>query len=54
MAALVSVQGALPYCGATIVSPTFVVTAAHCLRVTTTSNTVVVVGEHDTSTGQKV
>lgn len=51
MAGLVSKMTSAIYCGATIVSSKYVVTAAHCLRVTTTANTVVVVGEHNVKTG---
>jgi len=39
------------YCGATIVSSKFCVTAAHCLRVTTVANTGIIVGDNDISTG---
>jgi len=52
MAALSTTSGtAKIYCGATVVSSRYVVTAAHCLRVTTVSNTAIVVGEHNIMTG---
>ncbi|XP_037033544.1 venom serine protease-like [Bradysia coprophila] len=53
MAALVDTYTYKIYCGATIVSSKYVVTAAHCLKVTTPSNTTVLVGDHNIKTGNE-
>lgn len=39
------------YCGATIISETFVLTAAHCVAGMTARSISVLVGDHDISVG---
>ncbi|XP_037033545.1 venom serine protease-like [Bradysia coprophila] len=51
-AALVSTTFEALFCGATIVSSRYVVTAAHCLRKTNPTETAVLVGDHDLTTGR--
>jgi len=50
MCGLVDVEKKMIYCGCTIISNQYVLTAAHCLNKHVTQIGVVV-GEHDTSTG---
>jgi len=42
------------FCGATIISVKYVLTAAHCLTNRNTSNVGVLVGDHDLSTGKNM
>ncbi|GAB1860366.1 Venom serine protease 34-like [Camponotus japonicus] len=52
MAGIVDLQDPkIIYCGATIICQTYVVTAAHCVDNKTPEEIVVVVGEHNVSTG---
>ncbi|XP_046609889.1 venom serine protease 34-like [Neodiprion virginianus] len=51
MAGIVDVNKRLVFCGATIISPTVVASAAHCLQNMPTKETAVLVGDHDVSTG---
>lgn len=41
------------YCGAVIICPTFIMTAAHCLENKNITEIAVVVGEHDVTTGNR-
>lgn len=52
MAGLVDAQLRLVYCGATIISPEYVLTAAHCLANKNESHIGVLVGDHDLTTGR--
>nr|XP_022906487.1 venom serine protease-like [Onthophagus taurus] len=51
MAALYHRTRQLIFCGATIISNKYVITAAHCLTTSETSNLIILVGDHDPSTG---
>ncbi|XP_025073849.1 venom serine protease 34-like [Pogonomyrmex barbatus] len=51
MAGLVDFSRRDVYCGATIISEKYVLTAAHCLTDRDTSNMGILVGDHDLSTG---
>ncbi|XP_039436952.1 venom serine protease-like [Culex pipiens pallens] len=51
MAALVSIASRKPFCGATIISNRHAITAAHCLLSRKIADTVLLVGDHDLSTG---
>lgn len=52
MAGLVDLTQRELYCGATIISQRYVITAAHCLENRNGEKIGVVVGEHDTTTGK--
>lgn len=52
MAGLVDINLSEIYCGATIISSRYVVTAAVCVANRNINTIAVVVGEHDTSTGK--
>lgn len=51
MAGLVQGASALVYCGATIVTPWYAVTAAHCLNGRSENQVRLLVGEHDYNVG---
>uniref|UniRef100_A0A182PP24 Peptidase S1 domain-containing protein n=1 Tax=Anopheles epiroticus TaxID=199890 RepID=A0A182PP24_9DIPT len=51
MAALIDVKTKTVICGATIVTNSFALTAAHCLLQRTTNDTVLLVGDHNIKTG---
>ncbi|XP_012253672.2 venom serine protease 34-like [Athalia rosae] len=51
VAALIDLSNRLLFCGSTIISEKYVLTAAHCLFRQQAGNIAVLVGDHDTSTG---
>jgi secreted trypsin-like serine protease len=51
MAGIVDSEERLLFCGATIISHKYVVTAAHCLDSRDVRELGIVVGEHDVTTG---
>jgi len=51
MCGLVNVEEEMIYCGCTIISNQHVLTAAHCVENKKFTQIGIVVGEHDTSTG---